>query len=75
MRNINDISVDSDSVREIRLVFKIKPSKDRSSATTTIQSSSKLAVISEHQSSIFISKSKAYVTNPHQEEFDFGSKQ
>ena len=74
MGNINDVSISSDAPREIRLVFKIKPSKDRSSALTTIQASSKL-VSTEHQSSIFISRQNCYVTNPKQEIFDFKKQQ
>lgn len=75
LRNINDISVEADGTREIKLVFKIKPSRDRTSATTTIQASSKLVSISEHQASIFLSNRQnslnAFVTNPNQMTMDF----
>lgn len=78
LRNINDISVESDAVREITLKFKIKPTKDRSSATTTIQSSSKLVSIKEHEASVFLANRnnaiEAFVTNPNQMDFNFENK-
>lgn len=75
MRNINDVSVESDSVREIVLKVKIKPSKDRSSAATLIQASSKLVSTAEHKSAIMISPTSAYVTNYKQMDLDFKNQQ
>lgn len=69
MRNINDVSIESDAVREISLKFKIKPNKDRTSAVCVIQSSSRLASICEHESSIFLSQKGAFVTDPRQMDF------
>lgn len=75
LRNINDVTVDSDATREIRITIKIKPSRDRSTALTTIQCSSKIVSAKEHESSMFLSCRKngieAFVTNPHQQELNF----
>lgn len=73
MDNINDVSIQSDAAREITLKFKIKPNKDRSSAVTTIKSSSRI-ISNEHESSIFISRDNCYVTDPKQEVFPFKDK-
>lgn len=74
LRNINDISVKPDAVREISMKFKIIPSKDRLTASVTIQATSKLQSVQAHQSSMFLSQKQqgieAYVTNP--EQFDLG---
>jgi len=72
MCNINDVSVESDAAREITIKFKIKPSKDRQSATTTVTCSSKVISTSEHESAIFLSpKGEAYVANYKQIGLDF----
>ena len=52
--NINDLSVPAESEREIKLVFKIRPTKDRGTASILIQASSKLALIEPHGGHIFI---------------------
>lgn len=78
LRNINDLTVDSDATREIHLTVKIKPSRDRSTALTTVKCSSKIVSAKEHESSMFLSCYKngieAYVTNPHQQTLDFTHK-
>lgn len=68
LRNIGDVSVNSDAPREIILKFKIKPTKDRQSATVSIKADSKLISVTEHQSSMFLSPqgAKAYVTDQRQ---------
>ena len=66
MRNINDLSVDSLAPREVSLKFRIKPSKDRQSAITTIQASSKLISVAEHESAILITPKGAYSANAKQ---------
>jgi len=75
LANINDISVDAKSVREIKLTFKIHPTDDRLSASVTIEAQSKLASITKHSGSMFLTtqhnKLKAFVTNPHQAVIDF----
>lgn len=79
LKNINDISVDAEAVREIKLSFKIKPTHDRLSASVTIEAQSKLASVQKHSGSMFLSnkpnKIEAYVTNPHQQTMDFGQSQ
>lgn len=72
LANINDISVDAEGIREIKLVFKIRPTHDRLSSAVTIEASSKLACVAKHSGSMFLSnklnKIEAFVTNPHQQE-------
>lgn len=79
LSNINDIQVDAKQVREIKLVFAIHPTDDRMSASVTIQASSKLASITKHSGSMFLTnrqnKLTAYVTNPHQEQINFSEPQ
>jgi hypothetical protein len=53
--NINDINVEADFTREITLKIKIKPSRDRRSAITSVQAISKLAPVCPHQGSVFLS--------------------
>lgn len=78
LANINDISVDAKTAREIKLVFKIEPTDDRLSAAVTISSQCKLASVTKHSGSMFLSHKKngleAFVTNPHQQHMDFESK-
>lgn len=75
LANINDISVDAEAQREIKMVFKIKPTGDRLSATCTIEASAKLAAVAKHSGSMFLSnrpnKIEAFVTNPNQQTLDF----
>lgn len=79
LANINDISVDAEGVREIKLVFKIKPTHDRLSSSVTIEASSKLACVQKHSGSMFLSnklnKIEAFVTNPHQQTIDFNTQE
>src|SRR3989339_1646960 len=67
LNNINDLNVEADAVREIRINIKIKPSKDRLTATTAISVSSKLASNVANEGSVFFSfennKPKAYANN------------
>lgn len=78
LTNINDISVEPDAVREIRLTFRFKPSKDRMAAVTTVEASTKLAQVLPHEASIFLSfnenKPKAFVNNIRQTTMDFEKK-
>jgi hypothetical protein len=67
LRNIHDVNTKPDAVREIKLIVKIKPSKDRATATTALQASSKLAPAMPHEGSVLFSfqnnKPKAYTNN------------
>lgn len=78
LRNINDISVDADGTREIKLVFKIRPTEDRLSASIIIEATSKLQSVAKHAGSMFLSPKhngiEAYCTNPHQQTLDFQNK-
>lgn len=75
LNNINDINSEPDAVREVKLIFKIKPSKDRRSATTSVQATSKLAGAIPHQGSMFLgfagNRPKAYVNDIRQTMIDF----
>jgi len=79
LANINDISVESDAVRSITLVFTIKPSKDRMAAVTTVEARTKLASVLPHGSSIFLSfnknVAKAFVNNIKQTTMNFEASQ
>ena len=74
LRNINDLNAEADSVREINIKFKLKPSKDRLTATTSIQATSKLAPHIPIAGSAFFTfdknKPKAYAHNPNQMTLD-----
>lgn len=67
MRNVNDLNVNPDAIREIRITLKIKPSKDRLTATTELAVSSRLAANVSQEGSIFFSfrenKPKAFANN------------
>lgn len=74
LANINDINVNSEKPREIALIFKFTPTKDRSSVTVKVQAKSKLETIAVHEGSMFLSPqngTKAFVTNPQQMAMDF----
>ena len=49
--------------------FKIKPSKDRQTATTTITTTTKLASVKEHESAILITQRGAYAHKGRQLDF------
>lgn len=75
LRNINDVSVDAEVPREIKLTFKITPTHDRLSAAIVIYSQAKLASVSKHSGSMFLSQKagnmEAFVANPNQMNIDF----
>lgn len=76
--NINDISTDANAVREIVMKFKIKPGKDRSTAKTTIECTTKLPGIIPHESHIFLghegNKPVAHVSNMSQQDLPLNKK-
>lgn len=78
LENIADPNTDPEKIREVRLVLKMKPSKDRSSATTQITATSKLAPAQPHESFVVLdndgSQINAYTTDPRQSHFDFEEK-
>lgn len=69
MQNISDLSIASDSPREIKLVFKIKPNKNRTNASCVIQASSRLASVSAHEGSMWLSTKGAFVVDHRQMDF------
>lgn len=75
VRNINDLNVDAEFPREITLKFRIKPTKDRSAAVTTVSVATRLAPLTKHEGSILLSfrenSPEAYVSNMKQLELDF----
>ena len=52
--NVNDLCVPADTEREIKLTFKIRPTKDRSMASILIEAKSKLAGVEPHSGQVFI---------------------
>lgn len=74
LENIADPNVKPDAMREIIIKVKVKPTKDRSSANTSVEVKSKLASIMPHESVIVFSnedgeKVQAYTSDPKQMEF------
>jgi len=55
LENIADDNTKPDASREIRLIIKIKPTKDRAQAATEISVVTKLAPIKPHEGSITFS--------------------
>jgi len=55
LENIADDNTKPDAPREIRLIIKIKPTKDRAQAATEISVVTKLAPIKPHEGSITFS--------------------
>jgi hypothetical protein len=55
LKNIADPNTKADSVREVNLKIRIKPSKDRSGAATLVQVTSKLAPADPHESFVVFS--------------------
>lgn len=76
VRNINDLNVDAEFPREITMKFRIKPTKDRSAAVTTVSVATRLAPLSKHEGSILLgfrdNNHEAFVSNFKQLEMDFG---
>jgi hypothetical protein len=74
LRNIGDLNTDPEAVREICVRIKIAPSKDRMTAATLIQATSRLAPNVPVAGSAFFAfennKPKAYTHNPNQMVFD-----
>lgn len=66
MANINDLTVESLAAREITIKVKVKPSKDRRTAQTVVQVSSKLPDIAEHESAILLGNNCAYQADANQ---------
>lgn len=77
--NINDINVEADFAREILIKVKIKPSKDRRAAITSVQAMSKLAPVCANQGSMFLAfngnKPIAYANDYRQTEINFQKQQ
>lgn len=75
LSNIHDVNIEADAVREIVIKVKIKPSKDRRSAVTSVQSYSKLAPCVPHEGSLFLAfqdnKPEAFVNDVRQTTFPF----
>lgn len=67
--NINDVTVNSEAAREIVLKFKIKPSKDRQSAMTTVTCLSKLPSTKEHESAVLLTSKGMYQARGKQMDF------
>ncbi len=71
--NINDLNAEADTPREICIKIKIQPSKDRLTAETLVQVSSKLAPHKPIAGTTFFAfennKHKAYTQNPKQMTF------
>lgn len=78
VRNINDLNVDAEFPREITMKFKIKPTKDRSGAVTTVSVATRLAPLTKHEGTILLAfrenNHEAFVSNMRQLELDFNNK-
>ena len=72
LANIADPNTKPTEEREITIKIKIKPTEERSNATTRIQASSKLAKVRMSESFVVLSHDgssvKAYTTDPRQGE-------
>lgn len=68
--NINDINTEAESSREILIKIKVIPSKDRLTASTSVQVYSKLAPHCSANGSLFMgfegNRPQAYANNPRQ---------
>jgi hypothetical protein len=71
LENIGDENTKGDTTREIKISIKVKPSKDRANAVTTVAVTDKLAPLNPHESFVVLSSDgvrvKAYTTDPKQE--------
>ena len=71
LANINDLNVEPEAIREITIKIKIKPSRDRLTATTAVSAVSKLSPNMPIAGSAFFvfekNKPKAFIHNPRQE--------
>ena len=74
LSNIQDENTDPEAVRELKISIKLKPGKDRASANTLVNVSSKLAAIVPHESFVMFSREKgslvAFTSDPKQPELD-----
>lgn len=75
LENIGDPNTTPEAIREVRVVVKIKPNKDRNSAVTTVQATSKLAPCQPHESFVLFDhdgrgRVTAYSTDPKQAELE-----
>jgi len=74
LENIADENTKSDGQREVRIVIKVKPDKNRQSAKTTVEATTKLAPVKPHESFVLLSgeggKVNAYVSDPRQQELE-----
>lgn len=70
MSNIQDCNTDPESVRKLALIFRLKPSEDRTSATISLDCETKLCPVSSIGGTIFIAreqgKPKAYASSAKQ---------
>jgi len=72
LNNIADENTKSEVTRELKISVKVKPSKDRSQAVTTVSVTNKLAPIKPHEGSMVFSydgeKLKAFTSDVTQPE-------
>lgn len=72
--NIADPNTKPDAVREVKVSVKIRPNKERSSATTSVQVTSKLTPANPHDSFVMLDydgrKVSAFTADPKQRELD-----
>lgn len=76
LENIADDNTSPTAVREIKITIKLKPSKDRSTATTELNVDSKLCPPQAHESVMFFDSDGrgnfgAFVTQLREQELDF----
>ena len=73
--NIADPNTKPDATREIQLVVKLTPNKDRTSAKTVVYAQSKLAGVQPHEHFVIFGTDgkhpRALVTNPNQNILEF----
>lgn len=74
LENIADENVSADTMRELRIVIKVKPDKNRQTAKTTVEATTKLAPVKPHESFVLLSgdggRVNAYVSDPKQQELE-----
>lgn len=70
LANIHDVNTPATQARELSLVFKFKPNKDREIVTINIIPKVKLAPMSPHETQIFVSEQngeiQGFELNPNQ---------
>lgn len=74
LENIADENVKPEGTRELRIVIKVKPDKNRQSAKTTVEATTKLAPVKPHESFVLLSgeggRVNAFVSDPKQQELE-----